>query len=432
MSRIARMKRLPSCGRLAAARSLPLLTAALAACAERGPQTAPEWQVAYDTIADTMIVRTLGGSVWGDTADLVADLTIGALEGPDEYMFGQVLSLAVAPDGAIYVLDGHVPALRKYAPDGAYLMTIGRAGGGPGEYRMPDAGLAVLPDGRVLLRDPGNTRISVYSPDGKYLDGWRIRGSGTSRPLYKDSQANAYTQIVLNTRDEVTEWRFGLVCYGPDGIPGDTLPAPTWGYQTPGVVAHGDRGALTHKYLPFAPRSRWAYSPLGYMIGGLPTDYSFDLFLAPGRVLRIERTDWRPVPVGPDERVEQEQIVTATMRRTDPAWRWTGPGIPDTKPPYTGLLVGELGRIWVLLHQQARKIDPDVTGADEPGAIPLLTWVEPVAFDVFEPDGRYLGTVRAPDGFSTRPTPVFRGDTVWAVVHGALDIPLVKRFAIIH
>ena len=66
------------------------------------------------------------------------------------------------------------------------------------------------------------------------------------------------------------------------------------------------------------------------------------------------------------------------------------------------------------------------------GAIPQLTWVEPVAFDVFEPDGRYLGMVRAPEGFSTRPTPVFRGDTVWAVVHGELDIPLVKRFAVTH
>jgi hypothetical protein len=419
--------------RHAATRSVVLLAVALAACAEREPQAASEWQAAYDTIADTVIVRTLGGSVWGDTADLVADLTIGSFEGPDEYMFGQVLSLAVAPDGAIYIFDSHVPALRKYAPDGTYLTTFGRAGGGPGEYRMPDAGLAVLPDGRVLLRDPGNTRITVYSPDSEYLDGWRIRGNGTSRPLYKDTRANTYTQIVMDTRDEVTEWRFGLVRYGPDGVPGDTLPAPTWRYETPSVVASYDGGrGGTHKYIPFAPRSRWVYSPLGYMIGGLPTDYSFDLFLAPGRVLRIQRTDWRPVTLAPNERIQHEQIVTATMRRTDPAWRWTGPGIPDTKPPYTDLLVGELGRIWVLLHQGAQKVDPDVTGADEPGASPQLTWVEPVAFDVFEPDGRYLGMVRAPEGFSTRPTPVFRGDTVWAVVHGELDIPLIRRFAVIH
>jgi hypothetical protein len=414
------------------ARSLALLTAALAACAERGPHSPSQWHSDYDTIGDTVIVQTLGGSVWGATADLVAELTIGSFEGPDEYTFGQILSLAVAPDGAVYVFDSHAPALRKYAPDGTYLMTVGRAGGGPGEYRMPDAGLAVLPDGRVLLRDPGNTRISVYSPDGEYLDAWRIRGSGTSRPLFKDLHTNAYTQIVLNPEDEVTEWRFGLVRYGPSGIPGDTLPAPTWEYRTPGIVARdavGGRGT-THKYLPFAPRVWWAYSPLGYMVGGVPTDYCFDLFLARGRVLRIERTDWRPVPLAEDERIEHEQIVTARMRRTDPTWRWTGPRIPDTKPPYTGLFVGELGRIWVLLHQEAQKVDPDVTSARDPGAIPQPTWIEPVAFDVFEPDGRYLGMVRAPEGFSTNPTPVMRGDTVWAVVRGELDVPYIVRLHI--
>jgi hypothetical protein len=420
-----------SCGhRLTSARSFVLLTAALVACAEHGSQTAPEWEASYDTIADTVIVQTLGGSVWGDTAELVANLTIGELEGSDEQMFGQIESLAVAPDGAIYIFDSLVPALRKYARDGTYLNTFGRAGGGPGEYARPDAGLAVLNDGRVLLRDPGNIRISVYSPDGEYLDGWRIRGNGTSRPLYKDLLGNSYTQIVINPLDEVTDWQFGLVRYGPDGVPGDTLAAPAWDYETPSLMATYSSGGGTQKYLPFAPRGVWTFSPLGYMIGGIPTRYSFDLFLAPGRVLRIERTDWRPVSVAPAERTEHERIVTNMMRRVDPAWRWTGPGIPDTKPPYTGLFVGDSGRIWVLLHQEAQQSEPDLKDTDEAGASPQLTWIEPVAFDVFEPDGRYLGMVRAPKGFSTRPSPVIRGDTVWAVVHGALDVPFVNRFVI--
>ena len=41
-----------------------------------------------------------------------------------------------------------------------------------------------------------------------------------------------------------------------------------------------------------------------------------------------------------------------------------------------------------------------------------------------------LGIVRAEEGFSTRPTPGIRGDTVWAVVLGELDVPFVKRFMI--
>jgi hypothetical protein len=36
--------------------------------------------------------------------------------------------------------------------------------------------------------------------------------------------------------------------------------------------------------------------------------------------------------------------------------------------------------------------------------------------------------VRAPDGFSMWPTPVARGDTIWAVVRGELEVPFVTRF----
>jgi hypothetical protein len=83
----------------------------------------------------------------------------------------------------------------------------------------------------------------------------------------------------------------------------------------------------------------------------------------------------------------------------------------------------------VWLHQQARKIESEEEGEElTPGEIPPQTWLEPVAFDVFEPDGRYLGMVRAPEGFSRSPRPVMRGDTVWAVVRGELEVPYVVRF----
>jgi hypothetical protein len=87
-----------------------------------------------------------------------------------------------------------------------------------------------------------------------------------------------------------------------------------------------------------------------------------------------------------------------------------------------------------MLHQQAEKIAADEldTEEPEPGEVPERTWIEPVAFDVFEPDGRYLGMVRAPEGFATSPRPFIRGDTVWAVVRGELEVPYVTRFHIQH
>ncbi len=410
------------------------LTTALAACGGADANGGHEWQAVYDTIGDTIVVRTASGSVWGETAELAPDVTIGTFEGADEYMFGRVRSLAAAPDGSIYAYDSHAKELRKYAPDGTYVATFGREGGGPGEYRQPDGGLAVLPDGRVLLRDPANSRISVFSPDGEYLEGWRIRGGiHTSRRLYVDAEANSYTMLILNMEGDFGDWRFGLVKLGPDGAPSDTIPAPTWDFEPSELMATSeDGGSISTNEVPFTPVASWVLSPLGYLLGGLPTRYALDLFIAPDQVVRIERGDWTPVPVLAAEKDEQERIITADLRQLDPSWQWNADPIPSTKPPYTRIYVGERGRIWVHLHQEAIQIESAEVEETRPGGVPPQTWIEPVAFDVFEPDGRYLGMVRAPEGFSTNPRPMMRGDTVWAVVRGELDVPYIVRLHIQH
>ena len=96
-------------------------------------------------------MRTIQGSVWGETATLAEEMRLGMFEGPDEYMLGNVRSMAVTDADEIYLFDSQVPALRKYDADGTHIATFGREGGGPGEYKNPDGGLGVLPDGSSRL-----------------------------------------------------------------------------------------------------------------------------------------------------------------------------------------------------------------------------------------------------------------------------------------
>lgn len=394
--------------------------------------------VERDSLGDTVIVRTLAGSAWGAPARLEPEVRIGVFEGEDHYMFGQVEAIAVAGDGSMYAMDTQVPALRKYDATGRYVATFGREGGGPGEYKSPDGGLVVLADGRVVLRDPANARLQVYSSTGEPIRTIPIRGNfNTSNPLVADSAGRVYTQVLLDPEASVADWTMGVVAYDMGtGETVDTVPAPTWDFDEPTLVAQqtGERGTNTSvNGVPFSPRSHWAFSPRGYMVGGLSTRYVVDQYHSDGSVTRIERVV-DPTPVSAGERANREEQVTWSLRRTQPDWRWNGPAIPDRKPPFRGLYTGLDGRIWVLLHQPAEPVpeeEVDLTSSTgRPDQRPPDRWREPVAFDVYEPDGTYLGLVEAPRGFSTWPTPVFDGDRVWAVVRDELDVQYLVRFSI--
>ena len=406
---------------VAALATLPLVQA----CGDARPD--PGLQVVRDTVADTVVVRTLSGSVWGPGARLVPEVEIGVLEGADEYMFGSIASLAVAADGTIYVMDRQIPALRVYDADGAYRATWGREGGGPGEFAQPDGGLAVLSDGRVLIRDPGNARIQVYGPDGTALDTWPVvpGGFSSSNPMYRTVDDVLMTPTVMDLEVDITEWRTGLIRIDAQGNVLDTVPVPDV-HETPTIEARSENSASINT-VPLSPGEHWSVHPDGFFVHGVADRYAVSL-LREGDPLRIEReTD--PVPVTAGEKRQARALTTRDMRSTDPNWRWNGPDIPDTKPAFRNLYTGSDGRIWVMRYGAGIEGEDADYDPDDPDDVERR-WSEPVLFDVFEDDGTFLGTVAAPPELSPYPPPVFRGDEVIAVTRDDLGVQRVVRYRV--
>jgi hypothetical protein len=394
------------------------------ACADRTRAVGHDLVARVDTVGDTIVVRNERGSVWGGVVPLEPVLRIGAIEGSDEYVFGQITGVALSATGQIYVLDRQVPVVRVYDRSGRHLRSFGRRGGGPGEIQQP-TGLALMPDGRVLISDPGNARVNVYSADGEPLDSWRMAGGFfSSDQVRATADGRAYVVALLSEHGS-DNMITGLVRVGPDETPVDTMPPPPWDYEPARLVAtfvSGDNRSMSVANVPFSPQTSWSLHPDGHLIGALSTRYAVEAFQADGRILRMERAA-EPVSVSAGERAYHEHRLTTSMRRTDPNWRWSGPSIPATKAPFSSLRADSDGRIWVLVAAPGEVIPeaerPEPRAGEPPGPEP---WQQPQVYDVFDRDGRFLGTVRPPRRFTFHGA---RGDEVWGVLRDELDVPYV-------
>ncbi|MCH7683755.1 MAG: hypothetical protein IIB35_08615 [Gemmatimonadetes bacterium] len=411
--------------------SVTVLLVHLACSEERRGSAGGTWVAEHDTIGDTVIVRTISGSVGFAEYTLQRELSIGVLDGPEEYVIGNVSMLAVGPEGDIYAYDAQVPVLRKYDRDGRFITTIGREGGGPGEYGRV-RGLLVVPDGTVKLWDARGPRLISFSPEGEYLGGRRVESYGFfgSRSLFADTLGNYYVRMrfVEATEDGERTVGRGLLKLGPNGEVVDTLLEPDARYEPPRLEGRFRTGNITYvsrRTIPFMPEPSWTFSPHGHFVAGEGDRYAVSLLRTDGPVLRIER-QVDPVPVDATEKAAWRESITSSMRRGNPRWRWDGPDIPDTKPAFRELKVGLDGRIWVWLYQKAEKQEVEAPG-DGP-ANPRQVWPEPTVFDVFEPDGRYVGAVRVPGETTIH---VMKGDHVWGVTRDSLDVQYIERFRLV-
>jgi NHL repeat len=119
--------------------------------------------------------------------------------GPD--YLSAVSAVVVAPNGDIYVADGHGTGTNdrivKFSKDGKFITAWGKHGKAAGEFDTPH-GIALDSAGRVYVADRANNRIQIFEPDGKFVAEWKQFGRPSDVAIDKndmiyvaDSQSNS-------------------------------------------------------------------------------------------------------------------------------------------------------------------------------------------------------------------------------------------------
>ena len=103
-------------------------------------------------------------------------MTIGraGVAGNGRDTFNRPTGVAVAPNGDIFVTDGHGRNDRvvKFSRDGRFIKTWGRTGTGPGEFDQPHDMSIGGSRGRVFVADRSNNRVQIFDQDGNFIAAW--------------------------------------------------------------------------------------------------------------------------------------------------------------------------------------------------------------------------------------------------------------------
>ncbi len=163
--------------------------------------------------------------------------------------FNRPSAVVTAPNGDIYVADGHGgdsnARIVKFAKDGKFIKTWGKKGAGPGEFGELH-GIALDSAGRVFVADRGNSRIQIFDADGKYLAEWKQFGRPSG--IYIDANDTLYVTDHQSDAKRNPGMRRGIrVGSAKDGtvrshIPG-VGPEPDKENMPEGVAADG-KGAI--------------------------------------------------------------------------------------------------------------------------------------------------------------------------------------------
>ncbi|HEU4631729.1 MAG TPA: 6-bladed beta-propeller [Gemmatimonadaceae bacterium] len=384
-----------------------ILPALLAACTSADAPADARWQGSIDTLASgTVVVHNPAAGIWDSARawHVREDLRIGSVMDEGPAMFGDVRSVAVDAAGRIYVLDGQAQEIRVFGPDGAYVRTIGRKGGGPGE--LADAVAVLMRPGRAdfWVVDYGNARYMRFDTAGRVLETVHRPFAYSSYPWRGalDTAGHVMEQNIVHATQERPQ-REVLVRLDGAGAPVDTVDLPT--FEPEQLVINNAAGRpMMSRTIPFTPQQVRLIDPRGYVWSAITDRYRIAQQSFAGDTVRIVERDVQPREVTD---AEADEMAARINEGADPRLRIDRSRFGTTQRLIWTMLLDDSHHLWVRSDaaDSARRGD----------------------FDVFDPRGRYLGRADSDVPLFDWIRPQVIGDRLYGVVRDSLDVPFVVR-----
>ena len=322
--------------------------------------------------------------VW--RVDTTPSLSIGtALDGNPAMQFTRVSGVTRLSDGRIAVVDDQTAELRIFDASGRHLATAGGKGGGPGEYEPP----------LRLLRLPGDTllvaggfmapRMGLHTADGRFVRLLELP------PVGEDNRPSVFTyrfddgSSLMGMGPRIVQPRTGT---WTDSQAYYRVPAGSDSAQRfasfPAIRFSGNGPTIAR--VGHSPASEMAQHGDRLFVG-FPESFEIRAYSSDGRLTRIIRRAWSPVPVSEAartahvERMYGDAPLPVRERYTSVLT------FADHHPAYDDLRADDEGNLW------ARAPRTDAEGLTSRDAPPIpLTW------SVFDTSGAWLGDVSMPAG----------------------------------
>jgi hypothetical protein len=406
-----------------------LAAAAFASCTDSGsPGSGSGLATAFDSTSDT-ITALVEGQVPVSALRTVEIVMRIAPSIDDTSLFTEVSDFEIDAARRIWVYDFQARRMFLFDSAGTLVSRIGRQGQGPGEFQQGN-GLVARADTGIAILDSQNARVSFFAASGDFRTSFPVpSGFNTNNGLISDRSHTLYLRRpVTPPREGEILGRMGLVRLNADGSFGDSLLPPDLPVPRDVYIAHSPDGSGTSSTTSqYAPNYFWDWHPDGYFVAGHGGKYEIVIARTGRKPIVIRRTA-TPVTLTPDQRSDEKERITFNMRRTQPGWSWVGPDIPDAKAPLGGLIVARDGNIWARVATPSELIPADQLPPRGEHDAPVNRWRAPVTYEVFAPDGRFLGRIPMPQRTTMTQAD---GDYFWGVTRDDDDLPSIVRFRIV-